>query len=98
MSKRCYNTPMRIKTSLDWAPVSSEMRNQMQVAPLMCRKDLARMIGGIENLVHKLGSEEVELRRNRKDSSPRQQELLERIHESIIEFEKWLMLAHLQHG
>ena len=89
---------MRIQTSLDWAPVSSEMRNQMQVAPANCRKDLARMIGGIENLVHKLGSEEVELRRNRKELSPRQQELLTRINESIIEYEKWLMLAHLQHG
>ena len=98
MPKRCYNTPMRVKTSLDWAPVSSEMRGQMQVAPTNCRKDLARMIGGIENLVHKLGSEEVELRRNRKESSLRQQELIVRIHESIIEFEKWLMLAHLQHG
>jgi len=70
----------------------------MQVAPALCRKDLARMIGGIENLVHKLGSEEVELRRNRKDSSPRQQDLLTRINESITEYEKWLMLAHLQHG
>ena len=56
------------------------------------------MIGVIENLVNKLGSEEVELRRNRKESSLRQQELIVRIHESIIEFEKWLMLAHLQHG
>ena len=70
----------------------------MQVAPALCRKDLARMIGGIENLVHKLGSEEVELRRNRKESSLRQQELLARINQSIIEYEKWLMLAHLQHG
>jgi hypothetical protein len=89
---------MRIKTSLDWSGVSSELRDQMQVAPTHCRKDLARMIGGIENLVHKLGSEEVELRRNRKDSNPRQQELLTRINESITEYEKWLMLAHLQHG
>jgi hypothetical protein len=70
----------------------------MQAAPTNCRKDLARMIGGVENLVHKLGSEEVELRRNRKESSLRQQELLARINQSIIEFEKWLMLAHLQHG
>ena len=89
---------MRIKTSLDWAPVSSELRDQMQVAPTNCRKDLARMIGGIETLVHKLGSEEVELRRNRKESSPRQHELLTRINESITDYEKWLMLAHLQHG
>lgn len=89
---------MRIKTSLDWAPVSSELRDQMQVAPTNCRKDLARMIGGVENLVHKLGSEEVELRRNRKEASLRQQELLARINQSIIEYEKWLMLAHLQHG
>lgn len=98
MSKRCYNTPMRVKTALDWNPISTELRAQMHAAPTNCRKDLARMIGGIESLVHKLGSEEVELRRNRKETSPRQQELLVRINESIIEYEKWLMLAHLQHG
>jgi len=90
--------PMRVKSSLEWTSVSSELRGQMQVAPLHCRKDLARMIGGIENLVHKLGSEEVELRRNRKESSARHQELLVRINESIDEYEKWLILAHLQHG
>jgi hypothetical protein len=89
---------MRVQTSLDWNPVSSDLRAQMHSAPSQCRKDLARMIGGIEGLVHKLGSEEVELRRNRKASSPRQQELLTSINESINEFEKWLMLALLQHG
>jgi hypothetical protein len=56
------------------------------------------MIGQIENLVHQLGSEEVELRRNRKDTSSRHTGLLERINQSITEYEKWLMLAHLQHG
>ena len=89
---------MRVKTSLEWAPVSSEMRSQMHSAPARCKKDLARMIGQIENLVHQLGSEEVELRRNRKDTSPRHAGLLERINQSITEYEKWLMLAHLQHG
>lgn len=98
MFKRCYNSPMRVKTSLDWAPISSEMRAQMHSAPNQCRKDLARMIGSIEGKVHRLGSEEVELRRNKKDTSPRQQQLLEDINQSITEFEKWLMLAYLQHG
>ena len=56
------------------------------------------MIGRTEGLVHKLGSEEVELRRNRKESSPRQQEILTAINESITNYEQWLILAHLQHG
>lgn len=98
MSKWCYTSPMRVKNSLDWAPISSELRAQMHSAPNQCRKDLARMIGSIEGKVHKLGSEEVELRRNRKDTSPRYEELLTQINESITEYEKWLMLAYLQHG
>lgn len=89
---------MRVKTSLDWAPISTQLRAQMQAAPSQCRKDLARMIGSIEGNVHRLGSEEVELRRNKKESSPRQQDLLVLINESITEYEKWLMLAYLQHG
>lgn len=89
---------MRVKNSLDWNPVSQELRNQMQAAPAQCRKDLARMIGHVEGLVQKLGNEEVDLRRNKKDTSPRKEQLLEQIHESITEYEKWLMLAYLQHG
>jgi hypothetical protein len=89
---------MRVQTSLDWDQVSSEMRAQMHAAPVLCRKDLARMIGSIEGLVQKLGGEEVDLRRNRKESSPRQQALVDQINKSITEYEKWLMLAHLQHG
>jgi competence protein ComGF len=89
---------MRVQISLDWSNISSELRSQMHSAPAKCKKDLARMIGQIETLVHKLGSEEVELRRNRKNSSPRQQELLVKINESITDYEKWLMLAYLQHG
>jgi uncharacterized protein with von Willebrand factor type A (vWA) domain len=89
---------MRVKTALDWNPISTELRAQMHAAPQHCRKDLARMIGRIEGLVHKLGSEEVELRRNKKESSPRQQEILTDINESITNYEQWLMLAYLQHG
>ena len=70
----------------------------MQAAPAMCKKDLSRMIGRIEGLVHRLGSEEVEMRRGKKTTSPRQAELLESINQSIIDFEQWLILAHLQHG
>jgi uncharacterized protein with von Willebrand factor type A (vWA) domain len=89
---------MRIKNSLDWTAVSSELRAQMQNAPQNCRKDLARMIGHVEGLVQQLGGEEVEMRRNKRERSARQITLLTQINESINEFEKWLMLAHLQHG
>jgi uncharacterized protein with von Willebrand factor type A (vWA) domain len=89
---------MRVKTALDWNPISSQLRAQMQAAPQRCRKDLARMIGRIEGLVHRLGSEEVELRRLRKDASPRQQELLADINQSITDYEQWLVVAYLQHG
>ncbi len=56
------------------------------------------MIGNVEGLVQQLGGEEVEMRRNKRERSPRQITLLTRINESINEFEKWLVLAHLQHG
>lgn len=94
----CYNAVMHVNTSLDWTAVSSKMRADMQNAPQNCRKDLARMIGNVEGLVQQLGGEEVEMRRNKRERSPRQITLLTRINESINEFEKWLMLAHLQHG
>jgi hypothetical protein len=89
---------MRVKNSLDWDSVSAQLRGQMHTAPHVCRKDLARMIGAIEGMVQRLANEEVELRRNRKDTSAKHQNLLDRINQSIDEFEKWLMLAHLQHG
>jgi hypothetical protein len=89
---------MSVKTSLDWSAVSLEMRNQMHSAPQKCRKDLAKMIGQIEDLVRQLGNEEVELRRNKKLTSPRRDGLLQRINESITEYEKWMVLAYLQHG
>ena len=98
MPKRCYTSSMHVENSLDWDKASAEMRAQMHSAPANCRKDLARMIGSIEGLVQKLGGEEVELRRNRKESSPRHTALLDQINKSITEYEKWLMLAHLQHG
>lgn len=89
---------MLVKNSLDWDSVSAQLRGQMHTAPQVCRKDLARMIGAIEGMVQRLANEEVELRRNRKDTSAKHQDLLDRINQSIDEFEKWLMLAHLQHG
>jgi hypothetical protein len=89
---------MEIKNALEWNAVSSKLRAQMQSAPPMCRKDLAKMIGRIEGLVHQLGSEEVEMRRCKKTTTPRHASLLERINQSITDFDQWLMLAHLQHG
>jgi hypothetical protein len=89
---------MEIKNALEWNDVSTRLRSQMQAAPATCKKDLAKMIGQIENLVHQLGSEEVEMRRCKKTTTPRHALLLERINQSINEYDKWLMLAHLQHG
>ena len=70
----------------------------MHSAPAMCKKDLAKMIGRIEGLVHQLGSEEVEMRRGKKTTTPRHASLLGQINQSITDFDQWLMLAHLQHG
>lgn len=89
---------MRVEISLDWNKVGSELRASMHTAPVNCRKDLARMIGHIEGLVQKLANEEVNLRRNKKTGSALAQNLLDQIDQSINEYEKWLMLAHLQHG
>jgi hypothetical protein len=89
---------MRINHSLEWNNVSTQLRGQMQTAPVQCRKDLARMVGNVEALVQKLGQEEVEMRRNKKTHSPRHHAILEQIEASIYEFERWLVLAHLSHG
>ena len=89
---------MRVKTSLDWDPIATELRGKMHAAPAVCRKDLARMIGTIVGMVQRLGQEEVELRRNKKDTGPKHQDLVERINEAIDDFEKWLMFAYLSHG
>ena len=89
---------MRINSSLEWNKLSNNLRGQMHEAPQNCRKDLARMLGRIEGLVHRLGSEEVEMRRCKKTTSPRQQDLLTQIDEAISEYEKWLMFAHLANG
>jgi sugar-specific transcriptional regulator TrmB len=89
---------MRVQISTDWDQVGTELRNQMHAAPGNTRKDLARMIGNVEGLIQKLGTEEIELRRNKKNSSRKREEILEQIEEAINDYEKWLMLAHLQHG
>jgi hypothetical protein len=89
---------MRVQTGLDWDRVGGELRDNMRQAPIQCRKDLARMIGHIEALVSDLSGEEVLLRRTRKNTSVTAQRLLAQINEAILEYEKWLMLAHLQYG
>jgi hypothetical protein len=89
---------MLVQNSLDWGKVSGNLRDQMQAAPNRCRKDLAKMIGQIEVLAQELSKEEVEMRRCKKTTSPRHASLLERVNQSITDFEQWLMLAHLQHG
>lgn len=89
---------MRIQTSTDWDSVSLPLLAQMHAAPQSTRKDLARMLGNITGLVQRLGQEEVELRRNKKTDSPTKRKLLEEIEQAIIQFEQWLVLAHLTHG
>lgn len=89
---------MRLTNSLEWDKISVPFLSQMHSAPQFCRKDLAKLLGNVTELVHQLGNEEVELRRLRKDSSPKQQELLNRIDDAINTFEQWLILAHLQNG
>jgi hypothetical protein len=89
---------MRINTSLDWAQVESNLRAQMHTAPSQTRKDLARMIGNIEGLVQALGRHEVDMRRNKHQTTIKQQELLNKIEEAILDYEKWLMFAYLGHG
>ncbi len=89
---------MRIQTSTDWDRVSLPLQTQMHSAPLATRKDLAKMLGQITGLVQLLGQEEVELRRNKKTDSPKKQELLIKIEHAIVQYEQWLVLAHLSHG
>jgi hypothetical protein len=89
---------MRVQTAVDWDKVGAELRNNMHAAPTKCRKDLSRMLGHIEGLVQKLGAEEVVLRRTKKATSPVADQFRAQINESINEYEKWLMLAYLQHG
>lgn len=89
---------MLVQNSMDWGKVSANLREQMQAAPPKCRKDLAKMIGHIEGLAQQLSKEEVEMRRCKKTTTPHHAQLLERINQSITDFDQWLMLAHLQHG
>ena len=89
---------MRVKTSLDWQTVSLPLVSQMHSAPPRTRKDLAKMIGHVTGLVQQLGNEEVLMRQTTRSYTPKQQELLVEIEESIVEFEKWLLIAHLSYG
>ena len=89
---------MRVKTSLDWEKVSPYFVAQMHSAPLVTQKDLAKMLGNITGLVNELSREEVLLRNKRKFTSPHSQQLIAKINESIEEYEKWLMFAHLSNG
>lgn len=94
----CYNTGMRVQKSTDWDRISVPLLAQMHSAPQSARKDLAKMLGNVTGMVQRLGQEEVELRRNKKATSQRRERLLEEIEKGIDDFEKWLILAHLQLG
>ena len=97
LPKRCYNTHM-ITNSLDWQGVSTDLRYRMHTAPAQARFDLAKMLGNIEHLVQELGGEEVEMRRCKKTTSVKQQNLLLKINKSITEYEQWLVFAQLSFG
>lgn len=90
--------PMHIKNSSDWNTFGSKLHAQFMSAPQKAKSDLAKMYARINNLVTDLSKEEVELRRNKRETSPRHQELLNKINEAVDEFEKWLMFAQLSLG
>ena len=89
---------MRVQKSTDWDRVSLPLLSQMHAAPQNTRKDLARLLGHVTGFVMELSREEVELRRTKKQTSPKREKLLVDIEDSINEYEKWLLLAYLQHG
>ena len=89
---------MRVKTSLDWDTVSIPLLAQMHSAPQQSRKDLARFLGNVTGLIQSLGREEVEMRRCKRTTSIRQQELLLQIDDAITTFEQYLMWAHLSYS
>jgi hypothetical protein len=90
--------PMHIKTASDWDTFGTTLHAQWFSAPQRTKADLAKMYAHIHNLVTQLSKEEVELRRNRRATSPRQQDLLQKINKSITEFEQWLVIAQLSFG
>jgi hypothetical protein len=86
---------MRIKNSLDWQQVSMSLSAQLHSAPAHTKKDLSKMLNTINELVHDLARQEVELRRTHKESNPEQQRLLAQIETAIDQFEQWATMAHL---
>lgn len=89
---------MQIKNSTDWNTLGTNLHAQFMAAPQRAKSDLAKMYSRINSLVTELSREEVELRRNKRETSPRQQEILTKINEAIDEFEKWLVFAQLSLG
>ena len=89
---------MRVKTSLDWDTVNVPLLAQLHSAPQAARKDLARFLATVTGLVQELGREEVEMRRCKRTTSIRQQELLLQIDDAITTFEQYLMWAHLSYA
>jgi hypothetical protein len=95
--RACYIAGMKVQKATDWQEVSRPLMEQMRTAPHSTRKDLARMIAQIDLLVHALASEEVVMRRERRDSTLKQQKILPEIEEAIANFERYVFLAHLGH-
>ena len=94
----CYNVAMRIQKSTDWDQASVPFIAQMHTAPQSFRKDLAKLLGVVTGLVMELSREEIELRRNKRPHSIKQQEILGKIEQAIDNYEQWVLVAHLQAG
>ena len=80
---------------MDWQQASIALTAQLHSAPAHTKKDLSRLLNNINELVHDLARQEVELRRTHKESNPDQQRILAQIDTAINQFEQWATMAHL---
>lgn len=88
--KSCYNSPMQIKSSLEWDKVLTELRRQIGELPY--NPDLWKMLNNIDDMVDDLSKNEVEARRKRSSNTEKQ---LREINEAIDRLEKLLLMAAL---
>jgi hypothetical protein len=86
---------MRLKNSLDWAQLRSDLFKLTESAPRSMRKDLAKMLGNITELVQQLSTAELYIRRGQSSQIARRDRLLEDIEAGIDQYEKWVMYAYL---
>ena len=93
----CYTSGMaEINHSLEWAAVSIQLES---AAKKMKRysPDMLKMSAGIESMVKKLSEEEINCRRQGKQTR-QHKELLAKINEEIANFERYLTFGVLLAG